>query len=376
MEKIRVLETIRQGSVGGGESHVLDLVGGLNKELFDPVVLSFTEGPMVDRLQEMGVKTHVISTLKPFDFRVFGQVKKLMKQEGIQLLHAHGTRACSNTYYPAKQLNIPLIYTVHGWSFHDNQKEWIRRIRILGERLLVKRAAVTVCVSDSNLQEGSSYFKFNKSIVIKNGINQVRFNPEKSFKDIRAELGVGKDEVLVGFIARVTLQKNPLLLIRSFAKLAGTLPVKLLIVGDGDLKKEAVDLAAALKVEDKIIFQPFRQDIPDLLNAIDIYCLPSLWEGLSIALLEAMAMRKAIVATPVNGTKEVITHLHNGILVPVNDADALANAFVQLVNDPLLREQIAQQAYQTLSQEFNTQTMVHKIEELYTQVTANHSNKK
>ncbi len=376
MEKIRVLETIRQGSVGGGESHVLDLVGALNKELFDPVVLSFTEGPMVDRLQEMGIKTHVISTLKPFDFRVFGQVKKLMKQEGIQLLHAHGTRACSNTYYPAKQLNIPLIYTVHGWSFHDNQKEWIRRIRILGERLLVKRAAVTVCVSDSNLQEGSNYFEFNKSMVIKNGINQVRFNPEKSFKDIRAELGVGKEEVLVGFIARVTLQKNPLLLIRAFAKIAGTHPIKLLIVGDGDLKKDAVDLAAALKVEDKIIFQPFRQDIPDLLNAIDIYCLPSLWEGLSIALLEAMAMRKAIVATPVNGTKEVITHMKNGILVPVNDVDALADAFVQLANDPSLRSQIAQQAYETLSQEFNTQTMVHKIEELYTQVTANHSNKK
>ncbi|MGE9312920.1 glycosyltransferase family 4 protein [Niabella sp. CJ426] len=376
MEKIKVLETIRQGSVGGGESHVLDLVGGLNKELFDPVVLSFTEGPMVDRLQEMGIKTHVISTLKPFDFRVFGQVKKLMKQEGIQLLHAHGTRACSNTYYPAKQLNIPLIYTVHGWSFHDNQKEWIRRIRILGERLLVKRAAVTVCVSDSNLKEGSNYFEFNKSTVIKNGINQVRFNPEKSFKDVRAELGVGKEEVLVGFIARVTLQKNPLLLIRAFAKIAGTHPIKLLIVGDGDLKKDAVDLAAALKVEDKIIFQPFRQDIPDLLNAIDIYCLPSLWEGLSIALLEAMGMRKAIVATPVNGTKEVITHMKNGILVPVNDVDALADAFVQLANDPSLRSQIAQQAYETLSQEFNTQTMVHKIEDLYTQVSTNHSNKK
>jgi glycosyltransferase involved in cell wall biosynthesis len=376
MEKIRVLETIRQGSVGGGESHVLDLVGGLNKELFDPVVLSFTEGPMVDRLQEMGIKTHVISTLKPFDFRVFGQVKKLMKQEGIQLLHAHGTRACSNTYYPAKQLNIPLIYTVHGWSFHDNQKEWIRRIRILGERLLVKRAAVTVCVSDSNLKEGCNYFEFNKSTVIKNGINQVRFNPEKSFKDVRAELGVGKEEVLVGFIARVTLQKNPLLLIRAFAKIAGTHPIKLLIVGDGDLKKDAVDLAATLKVEDKIIFQPFRQDIPDLLNAIDIYCLPSLWEGLSIALLEAMGMRKAIVATPVNGTKEVITHMKNGILVPVNDVDALADAFVQLANDPSLRSRIAQQAYETLSQEFNTQTMVHKIEDLYTQVSTNHSNKK
>ncbi|HTG56871.1 MAG TPA: glycosyltransferase, partial [Niabella sp.] len=90
MEKIKILETIRQGSVGGGETHVLDLVGSLNKNLFDPVVLSFTEGPMVDRLQQMGIKTHVINTLKPFDFRVFGQVKKVMKQEGIQLLHAHG----------------------------------------------------------------------------------------------------------------------------------------------------------------------------------------------------------------------------------------------------------------------------------------------
>ena len=376
MEKIKILETIRQGSVGGGETHVLDLVGSLNKNLFDPVVLSFTEGPMVDRLQQMGIKTHVINTLKPFDFRVFGQVKKVMKQEGIQLLHAHGTRACSNTYYPARQLNIPIIYTVHGWSFHDNQKDWIRRVRIMGERLLVKRSTVTVCVSDSNLNEGSSHFDFKNATVIKNGVNQTKFNPEGSFKDIRTELGVSKDEILVGFIARVTLQKNPLVLIRAFAKIAGALPIKLLIVGDGDMKNDAVELAISLNVADKVLFQPFRQDIPDLLNAIDIYCLPSLWEGLSIALLEAMAMRKAIVATPVNGTREVITHMQNGILVPVNDVDTLADAFVLLADDPLLRSQIAQQAYQTLSQEFNTKTMVHKIEDLYTEVKKHHNYKK
>ncbi|MFT3904322.1 MAG: glycosyltransferase [Niabella sp.] len=366
MGKIKILQAIRQGSIGGGESHVLDLVAGLDKNRFDPVVLSFTPGPMVDSLREQGIKTYVIETQRPFNVFVWPKVKQVMVNEGIQLLHAHGTRACSNTFQPAKKLNIPIIYTVHGWSFHNDQSPFVKRLRIKSEEYLVKQSSRTICVSDSNYKEGDDLFGISsKAIVIKNGINQARFRLENKFADVRKELGIGVDVTLVGFIARVTAQKNPLGLIEAMSKIPPTYNIKLLMVGDGDLKEEAQKLASDLGLQDRIIFQPFRKDVPDLLNAIDIYCLPSLWEGLSIALLEAMAMRKAIVATPVDGTREVIVDKHNGILVPEKDSQGLANAFMLLTSDASLRETIARRAFETISEQFNTSDMVSRIEQFY-----------
>src|SRR5215471_4460681 len=94
-KKIRVLECIRQGKIGGGESHLLNLVEYLDKSRFESVVLSFTQGPMIDRLQQMGVGTDVIYTVKPFYLTKWGKVKELLKEKKVDLIHAHGTRAAS-----------------------------------------------------------------------------------------------------------------------------------------------------------------------------------------------------------------------------------------------------------------------------------------
>ncbi|WP_315816901.1 glycosyltransferase [Paraflavitalea speifideaquila] len=100
--KIRILETIRQGQIGGGESHLLSLVENLDKDRYEPVVLSFTEGPMVDRLKAMGIQTEVIYTEKPFDISKWKRVKAFIEANNIQLVHAHGTRANSNVFWATK----------------------------------------------------------------------------------------------------------------------------------------------------------------------------------------------------------------------------------------------------------------------------------
>src|SRR5688572_29370622 len=120
-KKIKVLQCIRQGQIGGGESHLLSLVENLDRSQFDPVVLSFTDGPMIDRLNKMGIENHVIHSTRPFDITKWKKVKHLLSEKHIQLVHAHGTRANSNVLWASKQLNLPVIYTVHGWSFHQDQ---------------------------------------------------------------------------------------------------------------------------------------------------------------------------------------------------------------------------------------------------------------
>jgi len=96
--KIRVLQAIRQGQVGGGETHVLDLVQQMDKERFETEILSFTEGPMVDKLRNLGYTVHVISTLRPFDITVWTKVNALIRKGNFDIVHAHGTRAASNVF--------------------------------------------------------------------------------------------------------------------------------------------------------------------------------------------------------------------------------------------------------------------------------------
>ncbi|NQX38577.1 Glycosyltransferase involved in cell wall bisynthesis [Pedobacter steynii] len=366
--KMKILHAIRQGKIGGGETHVLDLVQELSKNDFESVVLAFTDGPLITELNKLGIKTHVILTEKPFDIGVWKEVRQLMIAEGIDLLHAHGTRAQSNTFWGARKLGIPVVYTVHGWSFHPNQNALVKKLRILSERFLVAKADVTICVSTNNLNEGRSNFPMNPAVVIKNGINFTKFNPDRSFGSLRAEFDIDEETLIVGYIARITAQKDPFTFIEAIAKVPDELNVKFLIVGDGDLKIQTVALAERLKVMHKVIFSGFRQDIPDLLSIFDIYCLPSLWEGLPIGLLEAMAMRKATISSAVNGTKEVIEDGVNGLLIEPKDAVGLRNAILRLVTEKPLRESLAKQAEIAVKKDYSISKMTLQIEDLYKKI--------
>lgn len=318
------------------------------------------------------METRLIYTEKPFDIRVWGKVKRLLKGEAPDVIHAHGTRACSNVLWAARKLGIPVIYTVHGWSFHQDQHPLVRRLRIRGEKYLTGRSRVNISVSASNQQSGKEMIPKFDSIVINNGIDQHKFDPNRTYKDVRAGLGIPPDVVLVLFIARFTAHKQPLTLIRAFAKaltlLKGSADVYLLMVGDGDEKEAGVGLAGELGLKDKVRFEAFRQDVPDVLHAADIFVLPSLWEGLPIGLLEAMAMRKAVIGTRVDGTREVLRDGDNGLMVEPGDVDALAAAIVRLVGDKTLRESLRTRAYETVRQRFDAATMTRAIEDIYLKV--------
>lgn len=363
--KIKVLHAIRQGKFGGGETHVLDLVQQLDKTEFDSIVLAFTDGPLITELKKNGVKTHVIITENPFDIKLWKNVKDLMKREKIDILHAHGTRAQSNTFWAARKLGIPIIYTVHGWSFHPDQNFLINKLRKVLEGFLVSKANVTVCVSENNMIEGKANFNMKDAVVIKNGVNFLKFDSTRVSNSTRSSFKIRPDVFLVGYIARITAQKDPFTFIKAIAKIPAEMNFHFLVVGDGDLKSEMMSLSKELKVDQKLTFSGFRQDIAEILSVLDIYCLPSLWEGLPIGLLEAMSMRKATISTSVDGNKEVIQHNSNGLLMEPGDSTVLAESIIRLANDDKLRTKIAERAEISVKKEYSIEKMTKAIEALY-----------
>lgn len=364
--KIRVLQTIRQGKIGGGESHVLDLVATLDRTKFDPLVLAFTDGPMITALQQMQVPAHVIESEKAFDITVWKQVKRFMQQQKVDIVHVHGTRANTNVLWAARSLQLPLVYTIHGWSFHEGLHPVMKHARIAAEKYITRKAHVNICVSESNRQTGLRAFGGFKAEVIRNGVNPQKFNPTAVYPNVKADCGIPAHHLVVGYIARMTLQKDPVSMIKAFADVTAQIPdITLLMVGGGELQQTARDTAASLGISDRVVFQDFRQDVPAVLSAMDIYCLPSLWEGFPIGVLEAMAMGKAVIASDVDGTREAVDHEHNGLLVPPADSTALATAIIRLARDFSLRKRLQQKAIDTIRSTYNVAGMTRNIEAIY-----------
>jgi glycosyltransferase involved in cell wall biosynthesis len=369
MNKVKVLHCIRQGMVGGGESHLIDLINNLDTEKFESYVLSFTDGPMITHFQSKGIQCFVVPTTRPFDIFVWNRVKQILKKNAIDLIHVHGTRAFSNAFFAALMKRKPIVYTVHGWSFNSFQVPVKRRLSVLIETFFTRLADTTINVSNNNKQLGQKYIKSFKSEVIQNGIDLDKFNPDREYKDLRKEFGIPKDKVVIGFVARMTEQKDPITLIRAFnAVLEQATKNKyfLLFVGDGDLKDAVIKETGKLGLDKNVVyFESFRQDIPDILKCIDIFCLPSLWEGLSLGLLEAMAMKKAVIATAVDGTKEVVKNNENGMLFPPTNAEKLSELILEVGEDSDLREKIAEEALRTVTANYSVKRMTQSVEKVY-----------
>ncbi len=369
-KKIKVLQAIRQGKVGGGETHIVDLVSHLNKAQFQPVVLSFTDGEMIDKLNDMNIENYVIQSEKAFDLSTWKSVKSLLREKQIDLIHIHGTRATSNVYWAAKNLGLPTIYTIHGWSFHDDQNTFVKKTRILFEKWITKKTDCNISVSESNQQTGYKYISDFKSVVVHNGIDLIKFNPDcYKRKNLRTELNISNNAFVICFVGRMTVQKDPLTLIKAFKEVVFNYPdAVLLMIGDGELKEPAIALVKELRLEKSVVFQKSRADVADILFSSDVFCLPSLWEGFPIALLEAMAMRKAVIATEVDGSVEIIKNKKNGILIKPQNIEMLADAIKELINNNALRKELSEAAQQTILNDFDVKKMTKKIEDVYTNV--------
>lgn len=366
---LTVLEVIRQGEIGGGESHVIDLVRELDRSKIRPVVVAYTDGPMITALRGEGVTCHVVPTLRAFDVTVWDRLAKLARQEKADVIHAHGTRAASNLLYAVRKTGIPMVYTVHGWSFHQDQHRLAYWMRAMSEKLICHVAHRVICVSQTNLETGLRAFglKTRKTDVIENGVNTTVFDPGRDELDgLRRDFGFAASDVVAGFVARATKQKGPLYFVQAVEQANKANPkVKGLFVGEGDMRAEVERYVRQHRLEKVVRLSPFRKDVPRVLKAIDIYCLPSLWEGLSIALLEAMAMAKPLVVTPTDGTREIITDGENGLVIPFENAAALAEAILRSAAAPAEAAKMGAEGRKVVLSRFDSRRVARHVADIY-----------
>jgi glycosyltransferase involved in cell wall biosynthesis len=204
--------------------------------------------------------------------------------------------------------------------------------------------------------------------VIPSGVDLDRFSSEPPACGLREELGMPSDGLLIGVVARLEAEKGHRFLIDAMPRILKAVPQAwLAIVGEGSLVEELKAQAASLPgpATERIVFTGRREDVSALTADLDVAALPSLREAQGISLLEAMARRRAVVASDVGGIPEVITHSREGLLVPPGDPDALADAVVSVLRDPALRQRLGDAGYWTVVERFSIDAQVRRTEDLY-----------
>jgi glycosyltransferase involved in cell wall biosynthesis len=244
----------------------------------------------------------------------------------------------------------------------------LRPERRIANRILSRVTDKIVAVSESIKEDIIKYDKIDPSkiLVIHNGVDISKFAPDGRFHDIRKEFAITDSDVVIGFIGRLVPAKGIEYLIDAFSHLERNLKnIKLLIVGHGSLLDRLRERAHEHSINGSVLFTGERHDIPDILSGIDIFVMPSVAEGLPNSLLEAMAMRKPIIATSVGGIPEVIRNGINGLLVPPRNAESIITAIKKLLDKRHLAKKMGQSARYFVEENLSIQATARKWESLY-----------
>jgi glycosyltransferase involved in cell wall biosynthesis len=207
----------------------------------------------------------------------------------------------------------------------------------------------------------------SKTVVIYNGVDEERFSHFNNVSTARVELGIESNDPVLGSVSSLTPHKGHIYMFQAAPKILESFPsTKFLFVGDGNLREELEGQVKILNISSNVIFTGIRKNIPELLNLMDIFVLPSSSrEGLGISIIEAMAVEKPVVATNIGGIPEVVQDGKTGILVPPQNSEALAGAIIELLNDSGKAEKMGRMGRLRIKDAFTTQRMISEIENLY-----------
>jgi len=373
MTKIKVLEMIDSPFLGGGQINLLSLVSSLDKSKFEVLVCSGEGGALVEALKDKGI-THIpISITKKFSRNTVAEIVDILSKHRIEVLHTHGGVAGFYGRWAARKCGIPvLVHTLHGIHYLHYRNIVLKFIYVYLEKWFSRFTDTVIYVCDSDKHLGKKYglVPESKSIVIRNGVDFLTF--EKSSEkltekfDWQEELGIDFSQPIVGSIARLHRQKGIPYLLESAKQLSQEIPgIQFLIVGGGPWKDRLTRLKSRLGLESTVHFLGERKDVPQLLSLFNVVVLSSLWEGLPYSLLEAGALGKPVVATDVNGVKEIITDGKTGILVPAKSPEKLAEALRKVIEGKELAHRLGAALKEDIQERFSLARMVSDVQNLY-----------
>ena len=315
-----------------------------------------------DLFVSQGIKLHYLGKTK-FDPSTFMTLRKIIKEEKIDLLHLHQYGSSNFGRLAGFVTGVPVI--IHSHDTDPKYPLYQKIADLILAHFTDKVIAVSESAKESTIKKRS--IREDKVLVMHNALPLEEFHeltPEQKEKEKR-RLGINPDYKIIGTVTRLREEKGNKYFLEAAAEVLKVFPKTIfLIVGDGPLREDLENLSKKLNIEENVIFYGFSRDIQKFYSIFDIKVIASVTEGFSLALIEAMAMRKAIVATDEGGPKEILKDGETGMLVPAKDSRMLANKIIYLLENGQELERLARNAKKE-SEKYDIDSYVRKLEREY-----------
>lgn len=383
---VKVLHIITRFDKGGSAENTFQTVCGLDKARYEVVLAagagvnerdaeSLATEENIAAVHASGARLlfvrHLVRELNPFlDTAAFFSLCGIIRREKPDIVHTHTSKAGFLGRWAAWLCRVPtIIHTPHGHVFWGYFKPLKTRLFIVLERLTARITDALIMLTPQEMKDHLALriAPEEKFTVIHSGVDLGKFDYETfRFDNQKGTLPeVPENKVVIGTVGRLTAIKGQDVLLRALTELrqAGQ-EAFLVLLGEGERRNELEDLAGRLKISGNICFLGWRPDVAAVMASFDIFCIPSLNEGMGKVVVEAMAMGLPVIASDIGGIKDLVHNGENGLLVPPGDAHALAEGLALLCRDPEKRRRLGA-AGKKLAPSYNVPAMVTKIENLY-----------
>lgn len=346
---------------GGTELHLLNLSNQLVRRGHDVTVACRPDGWVFNKATELGLKTLPATVLRQQDWTDYRVFRDWCKANRCDILHAHWSTDAFVPASAAKAAGVPVrLMTRHSpYPFKTPLGRWIFT-DLLYNRLL----AVSQSVANTLIKCGVPKRKIT---VVHHGTDVGEFErttlPAES---VRGELGLTDGDVAVGIVGRIAQEKGHRFLYEAMGRLRSDLPVRAVVVGDGPDAESSRAYVHEHGLDGRVIFSPFRTDVNNIFNALDIVVVPSTWEEpCSAVIQQAMALSRPVIGTRTGGTPEMILDGETGLLVAPSDSESLADGIARLAADRDLRLNMGIAGRARVEQYFSLNVMTDKIVDIY-----------
>lgn len=362
----RCLHILPMGTVSGAEKMALILCRNLKQ--YDPIVVCGGK-KLNDEFRKNGIESYELNFSSKNLVKLLNNLKKIIKGKDIKIIHSHDNKASIIGYLVKKvyRLDIKVISHIHScYPFLVNN-----RLNKKIDSFFRPRYDYNIACGDLVYDYyacNAKYFKGDKTNILPNAIDieEILYKYKNEHETLRRQLNINQNDIVLGFIGRICNIKGIIPFIKEVAKRKEDfIGCKILLVGSGEEEEEVKRLVYKHKLDNLFILTGFKEDVYSFYKIMDIFFLPSLYEGLPMVILEAMAFKKAIVSMNVGSISQAVRNNKNGYLIDNRDFSLFLDKIIYLKNNKELRKQMGENSFRYLKKEYDIKKYVKEINNLY-----------
>ncbi len=381
---MRVAHIITRMIIGGAQQNTLYTVEDQYRDYQDEVILmtgptTGPEGTLIPRAEQGGfdlqILPHLTRSISPLnDWHAYRELIAALRAYQPDLVHTHSSKAGILGRAAAWKLKLPTVHTIHGAAFHFGQSPVNYHAYIAAEKWAARRCdrLISVCDAMTDQYVAAGITTRDRCDTVYSGMEVEPFlTPPRPPEEVRRELGIEPEQIVIGKVARLFHLKGHKYLIEAAKQVVDVQPgVRFLLIGDGILRAEFEARIAELGLSEHFIFAGLvpPERVPELIHAMDIVVHTSVWEGLARVLPQGLIAGKPVVSYDVDGAREVVIPEETGYLLQPESIESLAQALIELASDPEKRRRFGQTGRDRFTDQFRHQTMTRQLREIYQRV--------